>query len=86
MIGGVLGIVAALVLVVVISLATAGPSSSHGCIYVTIPADTGAQEIRQCGTQARSTCATALSPGAFTAQAAPVVARECRKAGLAVGR
>jgi hypothetical protein len=86
MIGAVLGIVAALVVALVISLATAGPSSSHGCIYVTIPADTGAQEINLCGAKARSTCASALRPGAFTRQAAPVVARECRKAGLPVGR
>jgi hypothetical protein len=86
MIGGVLTAVAALALALVISLVTAGPSSSHGCIYVTIPAATGAQEINQCGAAARSTCASALAPGAFTAQAALAVAAECRKAGLAVGR
>ncbi len=85
MIGGVLLIVAALVLALVVSLATAGPSSSHGCIYVTIPAATGAQEINQCGQTARGTCASALRPGAFPAQSGRVVAAECRKAGLPLG-
>jgi hypothetical protein len=85
MIGGVLAVVGALVLAVVISLLTAAPNSSRGCIYVTIPAATGAQEIDQCGAVARNTCASALRPGAFTAQSGRVVAEECRKAGLAVG-
>jgi hypothetical protein len=84
LIGGVLAVVAALVLALAISLATAGPTSSHGCIYVTIPAATGAQEINQCGGTARSTCASALRPGSFPAQSARVVAAECRKAGLPV--
>jgi hypothetical protein len=86
MVRGVLAVVAAVALALVISLATAGRSSSHGCIYVTIPADTGAQNLNQCGQAARAICASALRPGAFTAQATAVVAAECRKAGLAVGR
>jgi hypothetical protein len=86
MIGGVLAVVAALAIALVISLAAAGPTSAHGCIYVTIPADTGAQEINQCGENARSTCSSALDPHAFPAQSSRVVAAECRKAGLPVGR
>ena len=85
MIGGVLGAVVALALVLVISFATSGPSSKAGCIYATIPAATGAQQVSQCGAAARSTCASAQAPGAFTAQAARVIATECRKAGLPVG-
>jgi hypothetical protein len=85
MVGGVLGTIAALALVLVISLASAGPSSSRGCIYATIPAATGAQQVNQCGGAARSTCQTVLAPGAFTAQAARSIASECRKAGLPVG-
>lgn len=85
MIGGVMAVVAALVLAVVISLVTAGPNSSRGCIYATIPAATGAQEIDQCGAVARGTCASALRPGAFTVQSGRAVAAECRKAGLPVG-
>jgi len=79
------GAVAALVLIVVIALSTSGQSSAHGCIYVTIPAATGAQEISECGATARATCATARTPGAFSPQAAGAVAGECRKAGLPVG-
>src|SRR5438045_9366759 len=37
MVGGVLGVVAALAVALVISLLSAGPSSGHGCIYATIP-------------------------------------------------
>jgi hypothetical protein len=85
MIGGVLGVVAALAVVLVISFASSGPSSKAGCIYATIPAATGAEQIHECGGVARSTCASALTPGAFAARAAQAVAAECRKAGLPVG-
>lgn len=85
MIGGVLGTVLALALVLVISLSSGGPSSRSGCIYATIPADTGAQQINQCGAQARYTCQLVNTGGAYTAQAAAAVAAECRKAGLPVG-
>ena len=66
MIGGVLGAVAVLAVVLVISFASSGPSSKSGCIYATIPAATGAQQVNLCGTAARSTCATVRAPGAFT--------------------
>jgi len=85
LLGGVLGAVAALVVVLVIALSTGGQSSAHGCIYVTIPAATGAQQISQCGSAARDTCASVRTPGAFSAQAAPVVGGACRKAGLPIG-
>ncbi len=85
MIGGVLGAVAVLAVVLVISFASSGPSSKSGCIYATIPAATGAQQVNLCGTAARSTCATVQAPGAFTPQAAESIAAECRKAGLPVG-
>jgi hypothetical protein len=85
MVGGVLGAVLALALVLVISLSSGGPASARGCIYATIPADTGAQQINQCDGQARDTCHFVHAPGAFTQQAAGVLAAECRKAGLPVG-
>ncbi len=85
MIGGVLGTVVVLAVVLVISFSSGGPGSSRGCIYATIPADTGAQQIHQCGTQARYTCQLLYTRGAYTPQAAAAVAAECRKAGLAVG-
>ena len=85
LLAGVLGVVAALATLLVVSLVVPGPSSSHGCIYATIPAATGAQQINQCGDAARSTCKSVHAPGAYTAQAARAIAGECRKAGLAVG-
>jgi hypothetical protein len=85
MVGGVLGAMATLALVLVISFAVAGPSSKHGCIYATVPADTGAQQIHQCGAAARDTCKSVAQPGAYTQQAARVITAECRKAGLSVG-
>jgi hypothetical protein len=85
MISGVLATVVVLALVLVISFATSAPSSKSGCIYATIPAATGAQQVSECGAAARSTCTTVLTPGAFTAQAAETLASECRKAGLPVG-
>jgi hypothetical protein len=85
MVGGVLGAVAALALVLVISLVSAGPSSGHGCIYATVPAATGAEQVHQCGATARATCQSVNAPGAYAAQAAQTIAVECRKAGLPVG-
>ena len=84
--GGVLAAVAAIAVAVVISLASAGKSSSQGCIYATIPGTVGAGQISQCGAQARATCATVFKPGAYTADAARTIAAECRKAGLPVRR
>jgi hypothetical protein len=87
LIGGVLGTLAALVVALAISLGSAGSKSGHGCIYLTLAANaqTGAEEVYHCGGAARSTCDTALRPGAFPRPAALEVARECRKAGLPVG-
>ncbi len=84
MIGGVLGVVAALAVVVVISLLSTGPSSGHGCIYATIPGAVGAEQVHECGATARHTCATVNAPGAYTHQAAHTLAVQCRKAGLPV--
>ena len=86
MVGGVLVVVAAVVAALAVSFASSGPASGHGCIYATIPAATGAQDVSRCGAAARDTCATVFARGAFTTQAAPVIAAECRKAGLPVGR
>jgi hypothetical protein len=86
LITGVLAVVTAIVVALAVSIGTAGSSSAHGCIHVTIPGAVGAQPIDQCGTRARATCQTAEQPGAFTAASARVVAGECRKAGLPVGR
>jgi hypothetical protein len=85
LIRGVVAVVAVLVIVLAVALGTAGSSSAHGCIHATIPGPVGAQEVDQCGAQARATCQSAAAPGTFTAQAARVIEQECRKAGLPVG-
>jgi hypothetical protein len=85
MISGVLGVVAVIVVALVISIATAGQSSAHGCIHATTPGDVGAQPIDQCGAQARDTCQTVNRPGTFPPASARAVAVQCRKAGLPVG-
>lgn len=86
MIRGVASAVAIILAVVVVSLLSSSPSSSRGCIYVTVPAATGTDEIYHCGQAARSICASAESPGAYTTQAAQAIAAACRKADLPVGR
>ncbi len=86
MVGGVLGVVAALAVVLVISFVSAGPRSGHGCIYANIPGAVGAQQVHECGATARHTCQSVNAPGAYTRQAAHTLAVECRKAGLPVGR
>ena len=85
MVGGVLGVVAALAVVLVISFVSSGPSSGHGCIYANIPGAVGAEQVHECGDTARATCRSVYAPGAYTHQAALTVAAECRKARLAVG-
>jgi hypothetical protein len=85
MIGAILAAVAALAVAIVVALAAGGPSSANGCIHVVLPAATGAQEINQCGADARATCASVRNGGGFTPQAARAAAKECRKAGLPVG-
>jgi len=82
MVGGIIATVVAVALVLVISFGAAGRSSGRGCIYATIPGSVGAQQIDQCGAQARETCASVATPGAFTAPSAETVAAQCRKAGL----
>lgn len=85
LIRGVLGVVAALAVVLVVAIMSGGRSSSDGCINATFAGPVGAQEIDQCGSQARATCQTVRAPGSFAPQAARVIVRECRKAGLPVG-
>lgn len=86
MLGGVLGVVAALLILVVIALSVSGPSSAHGCIHIVVPAPTGAQELNQCGAAARASCESATRRGNFTAAAARLVVDACRKAELAAAR
>ncbi len=85
MVGGVLGAIAALIVVVAISLLSAGHSTANGCVDVTIPGSLGGQELYRCGAAAREMCQFAGTAGGYTANAGRAVAVECRKAGLRVG-
>lgn len=84
MIGGVLGVLAAVAVGLAIALALPSPKSSRGCIYLTIGGPTGAQYLYHCGAAARDLCTSAATPGANQGGAALIA--ECRKAGLPVGR
>jgi hypothetical protein len=85
LIASVLAVVSVIVVALIVSLAAGGRASARGCIHATIPGAVGAQEIDQCGAQARATCRTANQSGSFTPASARVIAAECRKAGLPVG-
>lgn len=84
MVAGVIVSVAVLAIVLVISFATAGKSSGHGCVSVSLPYSTGGAQIYRCGAGARSLCAGVNGPG-LTGAAGQIVARACRRAGVAVG-
>jgi hypothetical protein len=85
MISGVLGVVALLAAGLVISFATAGHKSGHGCISVSLAYSVGGAQIYRCGSAARSMCATVNRPGGSTGATAQALATQCRKAGLPVG-
>ena len=81
----VLAALVVLALVLIVSVGSGGQSSGNGCIYATIPGPVGAQQVSECGAQARDTCLTARTPGSFTPQAERVITAQCRRAGLPVG-
>ena len=85
MIGGVLGLVSALAIVLVISIATAGHKSGHGCVSVGLTYSTGGEQVYRCGDAARKLCQSVDQPGGTTGGAARSLTIECRKAGLPVG-
>jgi hypothetical protein len=85
MIGGVLGLVAAVAVALVISFATAGHKSGHGCVSVGLAYSTGGAQLYRCGSAARQLCASVDRPGGTTGGAARSLTIECRKAGLPVG-
>jgi hypothetical protein len=84
-IGSVLGLLAIGVVALVISLTTAGRSSGHGCIDVSVQAATGGSELYRCGAQARAVCASARTAIGVSPVVGHAIAAECRKAGLPVG-
>lgn len=78
-------IVAAVAVVLAISLGSSGRHTGDGCIDATLPYAFGGQEIYRCGAAARHECAAATTPGGFNQEAGRLIAIECRKIGLPVG-
>ena len=76
--------VAILIVIVAFALARGTPVSGNGCVTVNLPYSTGGAHFRECGSRARSMCASVGRPGAYTGAAANAVAVQCRKAGLPV--
>src|ERR1700749_1394146 len=85
MIRGVAAVVAALAVVLVISLATGETKSGKGCVSVSLAYSTGGDHIPRCGDGAKSLCQGVGHAGGITGAPAQVVAAACRKAGLSVG-
>lgn len=83
--GGVGAVLAALAVIVVISLSTAGRVSANGCVDVALPYSTGGAELYRCGANARAMCAQAGKSNGYPGAAGRAVAAQCRKAGLPVG-
>jgi hypothetical protein len=84
-IGGLAATVAALIVALVISFASPGPKSAHGCISVAVAFSMGGSQVNRCGAPARAFCLEVGQPSGLTGQTAQTVANECRKAGLPVG-
>jgi hypothetical protein len=85
MLGGVGGLLAALLVALVISFASTGHKSGRGCIDVSLAYSTGGAEVYRCGAAARAMCAEVGAPGGLSGKAARTVTVACRKAGVAVG-
>jgi hypothetical protein len=84
-VGSMVVILAALAVVLVISLGSSGRHTGNGCIDATLPYAFGGQEIYRCGAAAKSECARATTPAGFTHEGGRLIAIQCRKVGLPVG-
>jgi hypothetical protein len=85
MIRAILLVVGVLVVVTVIGITQGDKKSGHGCIAVSLPYSTGGAQINKCGAAARSLCRGVNGPG-LTGSAGQILAVQCRKADLPVGR
>jgi hypothetical protein len=84
MIGGVLGALAVLAVVLIVSIGSTTKPSGHGCVSVSLAYSTGGQQVYRCGAAARALCSGVGRVGGITGNPAQVVARQCRKAGVPV--
>jgi hypothetical protein len=79
---GVSALFTALVVTVVVAIATSEPKSGHGCVYVTVASSMGAQPYSGCGARARSICSAVDTRGVYTGSLRRELIVACRKAGL----
>jgi hypothetical protein len=77
--------VGALIVATVIALSVGGHSAGRGCFDISVPGPVGAEEVHRCGADARTTCMSVRTPGAFGSEAARLIAIECRRLRLPVG-
>lgn len=75
----------ALLVAVIVSLASSGPRSGAGCVSAVFPGPVGAEQIHRCGGAARQLCASLRSRQGYAGEAARTISVECRKAGLSAG-
>jgi hypothetical protein len=81
---GVLATTLALLVIILISIATAGPKSTGDCINVTSPGFIGAQSVSGCGAKARAICHSALTGSGYAREQNADVLAACRKQGIPV--
>lgn len=83
--GGVLAVVAVLVVIVAISFTSKQRTSANGCIDVSAATVIGGSELYRCGTAARDLCSAPSGPSATdNISFRRALAEACRKAGLPV--
>lgn len=85
MVRGVAAVAVLIAVTVLVSILSSAPTSSRGCLHATFAGPVGAEEVSACGAQARSVCRSLGAPGGYSGEAARVISRECRKAGLPAG-
>ena len=78
-------VTAVIVVGVVIALVAGGQSSGNGCVHAIFPGPVGAEQVNQCGSGARTLCATLRSSGQYGPEAVRTIAAECRRARVPVG-
>jgi hypothetical protein len=84
LIGGVLCVVAIIVVAVVIAFTSHQRKSRDGCIDVSAATVIGGSELYRCGSAARGLCTGATGSGAQNIAFRQALADACRKAGLPV--
>jgi hypothetical protein len=85
MIAGVVGVLALMVVVLVIAVASTGKKPGHGCVSVALAYSTGGEQIDRCGAAARALCGGVGRVGGVTGAAAETLSTACRKAGIRAG-